>query len=80
MAKEYYAHIVNDEGKYRFQLVKDHLFAVAEMARHFLKDVGLSDFGYYAGLFHDLGKYMDARKCVLYENDIRCLRACCLHI
>ncbi len=49
------AHTVNAEG--RRHLLVDHLRSVAEMTREFAKALGASEEGYWAGLWHDLGKF-----------------------
>ena len=51
----FYAHSTNANG-IRHGLV-GHLKAVAEMAGHFGKPFGAQDVAYYAGLWHDLGKF-----------------------
>ena len=37
--------------------LQEHLNAVAEKARHHADKFGMGELGYYAGLWHDLGKY-----------------------
>ncbi|MEB3104008.1 CRISPR-associated helicase Cas3' [Ferviditalea candida] len=51
---EYYAHS-NDSNQ--FQLLKDHLFGVAELCKRNAEIFGAGDLGYLAGLLHDVGKY-----------------------
>ena len=53
--KQFYAHSADDSGNMH-DLV-EHLRAVAEMAREFSKPFGGGDFAYYAGLWHDIGKF-----------------------
>ena len=36
---------------------EEHLENVAEMARKFANEFGAGDWGYLAGLWHDLGEY-----------------------
>jgi CRISPR-associated endonuclease/helicase Cas3 len=50
-----FAHTKNDRGE-RHALV-DHLRAVAEMAREFAEPFGAGTAAYYAGLWHDIGKF-----------------------
>lgn len=50
-----YAHSANSAGQ-RHDLV-DHLTAVAHLARSFAEAWGGGDAAYYAGLWHDLGKF-----------------------
>ena len=52
---DYHAHSANDEGQ-RHGLV-EHLWAVAELAREFSSPFGGGETAYYAGLWHDLGKF-----------------------
>ena len=51
----YYAHTsgVTED----WQLLSDHLYAVAEKAREFAELFGAGDLAYWAGLLHDLGKF-----------------------
>lgn len=51
----YYAHTPNVEG--RWHELTAHLQAVAEQARAFAEKFGAGDLAYYAGLWHDLGKF-----------------------
>ena len=50
-----YAHSKNDTGK-RHDLVQ-HLTDVAEQAREYAAKFGAGDLAYWAGLWHDLGKF-----------------------
>ena len=52
---EFYAHSENQAGRYH-KLV-DHLQAVADLAREFAGPFGGGEVAYYAGLWHDLGKF-----------------------
>lgn len=54
----YYAHSVNARGK-RHGLV-EHLRGVAELASRFSVGLNAEQFAYYAGLWHDLGKFHPA--------------------
>ena len=54
---EYYAHSVEGQGKDKWQKLKDHLMAVAEMSRTFAERFGAGELGYLEGILHDLGKY-----------------------
>jgi CRISPR-associated endonuclease/helicase Cas3 len=51
----FFAHSANSAGK-RHDLLK-HLFDVADRARAFAAKFGAGEFGYWAGLWHDLGKF-----------------------
>ena len=50
-----YAHSPNNEG--RSHDLVEHLTCVAKMAAEFAGKFGAADFGYWAGLWHDLGKF-----------------------
>lgn len=50
-----YAHSPNNDG-HPHDLV-EHLTCVAKMAAEFAGKLGAADFGYWAGLWHDLGKF-----------------------
>ena len=53
---KYYAH-KQGEDKKDWQLLKDHLTAVAKMSRVFAERYGTGEMGYMAGILHDVGKY-----------------------
>lgn len=54
----YLAHVRRDkDGQYVVHDLDEHLSGVAELALEFSKGFGSSDWGYIAGLWHDLGKY-----------------------
>ena len=57
MNEPYYAHTKDNEPPDRWQPLEDHLKRVAELARSFADEFGAGDWGYLAGLWHDLGKY-----------------------
>jgi len=57
MAKKYYAHSLEGEPPEKWQPLEKHLKNVAEMARSFTESFSAGDWGYLAGLWHDLGKY-----------------------
>ena len=52
---DFHAHSANEDG-HRHGLV-EHLRAVAEMARGFCEPFGGEEAAYYAGLWHDIGKF-----------------------
>ena len=60
--------------------VKQHCKAVAELARQYGKDIGLTNDAYYAGLFHDAAKYgqdfQDVLKNLKTGRDHACPSAC----
>lgn len=53
----YYAHSGREPDKSDWQTLKAHLFAVAQMAEDKARPFGLERSAFFAGLFHDLGKY-----------------------
>jgi len=57
MKKEYYAHSREGKPPEDWHRLEDHLKKVAEMARDFADDFNAGEWGYLAGLWHDLGKY-----------------------
>lgn len=57
MATNFYAHSGHSSDKQDWQGLKDHLFAVARLAADMARPMGLEKAAYFAGLFHDLGKY-----------------------
>jgi len=59
MDKEYYAHSLEGKPPSDWQPLEEHLKNVAEMARSFAKTFGAGEWGYLAGLWHDIGKYSD---------------------
>lgn len=57
MTKEYYAHSVEGQSHQNWHLLEDHLKGTAELAKSFAEEFGCGEWGYLAGLWHDLGKY-----------------------
>jgi CRISPR-associated endonuclease/helicase Cas3 len=57
MKRKYYAHSVEGKPADKWQLLGEHLFNVADLARSFADEFGSGDWAYLAGLWHDLGKY-----------------------
>ena len=53
----YYAHSLEGRPENEWQTLEDHLKGVAENARLFAGTFDAADWGYLAGLWHDLGKY-----------------------
>jgi CRISPR-associated endonuclease/helicase Cas3 len=60
MFGKFYAHSIEGKPEDHWQTLEDHLCNVAEMAGNFAAKFGAGDWGYLAGLWHDLGKYSDA--------------------
>ncbi|WP_117193997.1 CRISPR-associated helicase Cas3' [Rhizobium terrae] len=56
----YFAHSGRQPDKGDWQLLADHLHAVAELAAKMAASFGLEKAAFLAGLFHDLGKYTAA--------------------
>lgn len=54
---DYYAHSGTPNDKSDWQLLDEHLHAVAQLAEEMAAPFGLGRASYIAGLFHDLGKY-----------------------
>lgn len=62
----YFAHSQNSAG-IKHDLI-DHLKSVAELAGGFADKFGAKDFGYWAGLWHDLGKFHPDFQGVISQN------------
>jgi CRISPR-associated endonuclease Cas3-HD len=72
---EYYAHTAEDKDGRRlpksdWQLLKDHLRQVAELANAFASPLSLESEATFAGLLHDLGKYAGRFQARLDDNSI----------
>jgi len=50
----------NDDGSFEIHHLEDHVRAVGDLAGDFAATFGHSDWGRFAGLWHDLGKYSPA--------------------
>jgi len=59
MTKKYYAHSLGGKPPSDWQPLEEHLKNVAEKARSFAEKFGAGDWAYFAGLWHDIGKYSD---------------------
>ena len=54
----YYAHsLENDQNSEHWHSLSDHLYAVARLAGDMAAEFGSEEWGYLAGLWHDLGKF-----------------------
>ena len=53
----YYAHTNSSPDTKDWQLLKQHLENVANLAKKFADKFDAGEWGYIAGLWHDLGKY-----------------------
>lgn len=68
MGSLHYAHTPNQKGEWH--LLTDHLRAVAEQAREFAKPFGGGELAYWAGLWHDVGKFRSAFQAYLKNPDL----------
>ena len=63
MDKEYYAHSLEGKPPSEWQRLDEHLNNVAGMSRSFAETFGAGDWGYLAGLWHDLGREINGFLC-----------------
>ena len=59
MTQKYYAHSLEGRPPSEWQPLEEHLKNVAKMSRSFAESFGAGDWAYFAGLWHDIGKYSD---------------------
>jgi len=57
MPDNYYGHSLSGMPPSDWQPLDDHLRNVAELARSFAESFGAGEWAFWAGLWHDLGKY-----------------------
>jgi len=55
----YFAHSLPEKTPNKWQTLKEHLQNVGELAREYAKKFESSNWGYVAGLWHDIGKYSE---------------------
>lgn len=67
--KVFYAHSSKEDGK-EWQTLEEHLKNVAEIAGKFADKFKQKDWGYLAGLWHDLGKYSDEFQDYLRDSNV----------
>src|SRR6266516_7827025 len=72
---KFYAHTAKDENgkqlpKSAWQLLRDHILQVAELAKGFASALRLETEAFLAGLLHDLGKYAERFQARLDDNSI----------
>lgn len=63
----YYAHSLKGQPPEKWQPLEDHLRNVAKLAAEFATPFGGEEWAYLAGLWHDVGKYSDAFRDMLYD-------------
>jgi HD superfamily phosphohydrolase YqeK len=56
MTEKYYAHNLEGRPPSDWQSLKEHLKNVAEMVRSFADAFNAEEWGYLAGLWHDVGR------------------------
>ena len=54
---KFYAHSVENQSKEKWQLLKDHLVSVSQLASGFASSFEAGELGRLLGLLHDIGKY-----------------------
>jgi CRISPR-associated endonuclease/helicase Cas3 len=57
---EFYAHSVEGKPPSEWHYLEEHLKGTAELAKSFADAFGSGEWGYLAGLWHDMGKYSEA--------------------
>ncbi len=57
MGKQFYAHSLEDKPQEKWQLLEDHLEAVAKMSADFARPFGGESWARLAGLWHDAIKF-----------------------
>ncbi len=61
MTERFYAHSLNGRPVEDWHRLEEHLFGTAKLAAKFAAEFGCGEWGYLAGLWHDLGKYSSFR-------------------
>lgn len=69
MTEKYYAHSLEGKPPSEWQPLDEHLNKVAEMSKSFAESFGAGEWGYLAGLWHDVGKYSDAFQAKLIDEN-----------
>lgn len=62
MKDKFYAHSLEGKPSEDWHQLEEHLKKVAKMAQRFADDFHAGDWGYLAGLWHDIGKYKITEK------------------
>ena len=63
MNKKYYAHSKEGRPSSEWQPLEEHLRNVAHLAYDYAQEFGGGDWGYLAGLWHDLGREINGFLC-----------------
>ena len=58
MKNNFYAHSLEGEPPEKWQKLEAHLCQTAELAGKFAAKFDAAEWGYLAGLWHDIGKYL----------------------
>lgn len=70
MTERFYAHSLDGRPTDEWHLLEKHLKGTAELAASFAAEFGCGEWGYLAGLWHDMGKYSeDFQKMLLASAD-----------
>lgn len=56
--EKFYAHSLEGKPSEEWHFLEEHLKGTAELAAKFADEFGCSEWGYLAGLWHDMGKYL----------------------
>jgi CRISPR-associated endonuclease/helicase Cas3 len=67
MKEQFYAHSREGKPPEEWHRLEDHLVQVAELARKFAERFHAGDWGYLAGLWHDLGKFLSAFQSFIHK-------------
>jgi len=65
----FFAHSLSGKPIHTWQKLEDHLLNVAKLAGRFAEEFGAGEWGYLAGLWHDLGKYSEDFQKILLEKN-----------
>jgi CRISPR-associated endonuclease/helicase Cas3 len=68
---KYYAHSLEGQPPEKWQPLEDHLKAVAEKAAEFASEFDSADWGWNAGILHDIGKADDGFQAYLNMGVIK---------
>lgn len=68
MPHEFYAHSVEGKPLSEWHRLEEHLKGTAELAKSFANEFGCGEWGYLAGLWHDVGKYSEDFQQMLHAS------------